>query len=433
MGQQKTNWYKDYEKLSDDQKRVYRDQLVQWIVGTLAAVPPGERDALAQAAKVRARRAGDLPYAAPFAAIPPGVSDEVAAGIKTGAESMLQASLGMTPDNTVGQMIQAANNIVTGVPAGGDPTEQPLLPSAAAVLLESGLKHGSPDLQDPAVIEALVAIDRTYDCAQHVLPLGGGLFDSVKSWFKGNFGSAADKAAYQQERQGKLEAQNREQAELQRQQSITKLVKGGMSLAEATQLVDAQADATTGAPVDQGQITQTLANVAQTVGSAGDQLSSAVSSARSAMDQAAQKLQAQKDTAKSASLQLARLQWAQAALNASDEVAQLLAEAKPDFGSAGGSLQTAVDILTTAKDSDKVPTVKLFSKIIGSLRKRNNGESSWIESLLGGDPTQFYSRIVNKDDSRVAQGLEDFLKEKAAVEDLFSHAPADLKKEVAEL
>lgn len=151
------------------------------------------------------------------------------------------------------------------------------------------------------------------------------------------------------------------------------------------------------------------------------------------MDQAAQKLQAQKDTAKSASLQLARLQWAQAALNASDEVAQLLAEAKPDFGSAGGSLQTAVDILTTAKDSDKVPTVKLFSKIIGSLRKRNNGESSWIESLLGGDPTQFYSRIVNKDDSRVAQGLEDFLKEKAAVEDLFSHAPADLKKEVAEL
>lgn len=429
------NWYNSYFSLDDSGKSAYREQVAKWLAATMAAIPPAERDRVWSQAKGYIR-SEELAYAEPFKAIPAGTPMGTVAKIVAGLYAQLEALLQSTPEQTVDQVIEVANSIATGVPVGGDPADHPNLPSAAAVLLDSGLRHGHPDLLDPEVVEALIALDQLYDCAQHAYPLGGGLLDGLKSWWKGNFGSDEDKIAYQEAKQAKTAEAHASSAALARSKAITKLVKQGMSVEEATQLVDANSQSSIAEPADvtpQLDVADISRSVATAAEDATRSLTDMVEAAKVAMKESSRKLQAQKDQAEASKLKLARLKFAEAALNASDDAAKLMADTNADYGSVGGALQTGIDLLAAGKQSGDIPTLRIFSRVLSGLKRKSSSTGDWVESLLSGDASEFYAKIAAPEDSRAAEGLREFLRAKGAVEDIFSKAPQDVKEEVIEL
>jgi hypothetical protein len=423
-----------YESLSQQDKASYKERLARYIGCLLAAVPVHLRQSVADRAAYLADR-DDLSSSTPFVALPDNCPMPLASKIVSGMGATLCGLMSAAPGDSVDDVLEVADSVVTGVPITGDPAEHSLLPSAAAVLLDSAIRNGDhPDLRDPSVVEALVAIDQAYDCASHVLPLGGGLLDGIKSWWKGNFGTADEKLAYAAEKQEKEATKKAEKDAEARTKAITKLVKNGMTVAEATELVDSQPTASTGAEagVDIDAQLKQDNGVQTSIGAATQSLTDVLTNAKNAMQATSSRLQSEKDTAEAASLKIARLKWAAAILDTPDEVAKLMVEVRPDYASQGGALQTAVDLLSSAKQSGEIPTLKVFSKLMGGLKKKS-GDSSWLESLLSGDAARFYDEVTAPTDEKAAQGLADFLKIKSQLEDPFNGVPISERKEVVEL
>jgi len=424
----------DYEKfaqLDSSERAKLLDQISAYIGSVLGAIPGSLRETVTRQA-LRKIGQREISVSDHWRAIPPGSSIETAAGITTGLGALTQALLGASPAQSVADVIADARTIASGIPTEGDPEGASLLPSAAAVLLQSAADSGSPDLDDPEVVGALISIADSYDCAAHTLPLGGGLIDSVKSWWKGTFGSDEEKAAYAKQQQEKQASKAAAKANDAKMQAVTSLVKGGMPYQEAYDMVFGKNQ--------QPEPESDAAESAEPVGVNNSlkfaPIEDSIDSLRTALAMSKERLSKEKEDAESAAIKLAKLRWAQAVLGAPDSVAKLIGTVEPDWNSPGGALQTAMDLLAQAKDSGELPTVKIFSRLFQALKNRKPETASWLSTLFGGDPNEFLQVLdAQVGDDEYAEELAEALRAKGGAEDMMhirSLTPEE-QKEVIEL
>jgi hypothetical protein len=89
---------------------------------------------------------------------------------------------------------------------------------------------------------------------------------------------------------------------------------------------------------------------------------------------------------KNAALEAAKLQWAEALLDAPEAVAQILAQVAPNASDPGSFIQTVLSCLPAAKATGNFGTIKALVYALRAAVAKGDGAAESLYSLIAGDP-----------------------------------------------
>lgn len=331
----------------------------------------------------------------PLAALmPEDATIEQLASLWNGLALMLLALSTSSADTSVGTVVANASAMASGSPFASDPMvgERQNEVILAKAILEASLlddetakkwfednklrdaleriavasMSGSSDA-DPIAEDAMHRIAELYDCYIHDEPLGGDVaagdvFGDIWSRLKQGVGEGIQNLA------------NRVATNLG--------VPGSDKSSGAS---GGTATASSMSHAGQSGVTTDGADAATTVASELDAAKEAVQHARSALDGGQANIAEYRAKLKTTALQQAKLQWADAILNAPEEVATMLAATTPNMADPSGFLQSMLSTLSAAKATGNIGTLKALLYALKSAASSGNASADSLYSMLSGD------------------------------------------------
>jgi hypothetical protein len=339
----------------------------------LSSLPYHSRRQVADAAKSLALSdVKTYPMPMIFAAIPKDAPMDLARALVHGQAGIVAARQSIHGDEedktSVEDLDRIASSIVTGYPMGGDPTAGASLPTLATTFLDAAAQG---EIELTPELKMALDVCAEYDCCQHQLPFGGDIF-GIGKWFKGTFGSAEDRAAYQAEKAAK--AQSKAAAAAAKTSYLQSLLGTRASDAET-----AEPEEFTDGARDGGSLSEIdLAGAVKSKAKQLEEFKEALGGAKSQLEEK------QRETNATAE-QLARLTLAQQVLEAPSGVIELLEETRPDFSSEGGLLEFAKDVMLSAQASGKPSVLRRLTRLITNMSDAGGASRSLVARLFGGD------------------------------------------------
>lgn len=329
--------------------------------------------------------------------LPEDASTEQLACLWNGLMLMLLALASADRNTSVGTVIANASSMASGKPFASDPAaaerqnevllakailEAHLLDDAEAnkwfedhqlkqalARLSGSASLGGSDADSSDDAAATEYLQQLYDCAVHGKPLGGDVmsggiladfFSDAWKDIKSGIGSALSKTGQ------KLTQSN---------STVDKVVGGTDGSATLSDSEDENAG---------GELSLESAQsaVSSGVASAKD----AMAQARAALESGQESLANYQEKLKKTSLQEARLQWAQAFLDAPEDVATILSAASPNLADPASFIQSMLATLPAAKATGNLGTIKALMYALKAAASKGDGSADTLYGLLTGDP-----------------------------------------------
>lgn len=397
----------------------------------LRGLEPGNarRDALRIASSLAS---GDKLPSVPMAALlPDDASVEQLSHLWNGLMLMLLALGSSSSDTSVGTVVANAASMASGSPFASDPLvgeRQNEVVLAKAILeaallddeqakqwfadngLSEALKSvvmtaagGSTDA-DPRTQDAVDKIAEMYDCWIHDQPLGGDALNGSafkdfvsEAWngLKKATNSAVDTlgdkmkhhAAVALDRYSKRlrgDDSDVSAASSKNDRSVS-ATSGGSKSSQQDFSISAEEDAR-----------QAAENVSETVSSGVAQAKAALSQAKEALESGKENIATYQEKLRQTALQNAKLQWAQAFLDAPDEVSTILSAATPNLSDPASFIQSMLATLPAAKATGNLGTIRALLYALKSAAQKGDGSADTLYSLISGD---VMLSQINRDDA----------------------------------
>lgn len=386
----------------------------------LRGLEPGNdrREALRMASSLSS---GDKLPSVPMAALlPEDASVEQLSQLWNGLMLMLLALGSSSSDTSVGTVVANAASMASGSPFASDPLvgerqNEVILAKAileAALLddeqakqwfadngLADALKSvvmtapgGSTDA-DPRTQDAVDKIAEMYDCLVHDQPLGGdALNGSAFKDFVSEAWSGLKKATTSAV--GALEDKMRNNAAVALDR-YSKRLRGASptdSSADDQNQTNGSKGGYQGAANSSGTsisaeeaARQATANVSESVNSGIAQAKAALNDAKEALESGKENIATYQEKLRQTALQNAKLQWAQAFLDAPDEVSTILAAATPNLSDPASFIQSMLATLPAAKATGNLGTIRALLYALKSAAQKGDGSADTLYSLISGD------------------------------------------------
>jgi len=337
------------------------DKEVSLLIAALLRSLPiqDRRDAISMAL---AKAQGPVQPIVPIAAmLPADATVDVAAKMLNGMFLMTLALGGASADTSVGTVLATASAMAQGTPFASDPLSaerqnEVILAKAILEAMLLGDKDAQEVYESLGLKDALESLNATasagttdadaqwrpegerikdiYDCMQHNMPLGGDASSVVEfirnAW--NNAGPVAPKEA-------------------------------GRSL-RVTSAADAKASVSEG-------VTQARA---------------ALERAKEALGTGENSVSKYQEEMQQATLEMAKLQWAKAMLEAPDSVATILAASTPNVADVTTFLQSMLGVLPAAKQTGNVSTLKSLISAIRAAVSSGGSSGEALAAMLSGEP-----------------------------------------------
>lgn len=386
----------------------------------LRGLEPGNdrREALRIASSLSS---GDRLPSVPMAALlPEDASVEQLSHLWNGLMLMLLALGSSSSDTSVGTVVANAASMASGSPFASDPLvgeRQNEVVLAKAILeaallddeqakkwfadngLSDALKSvvmtaagGSTDA-DPRAQDAVDKIAEMYDCWIHEQPLGGDALNGSafkdfvsEAWngLKKATNSAVD-ALGDKMRHNAAIALDRYSKRLRGDDVDSDSSRGAGSPAASTSISgskDASKDYAISAEEDARRAAE---NVSETVTSGMAQAKAALNQAKEALESGKENIATYQEKLRQTALQNAKLQWAQAFLDAPDEVSTILSAATPNLSDPASFIQSMLATLPAAKATGNLGTIRALLYALKSAAQKGDGSADTLYSLISGD------------------------------------------------
>lgn len=302
-------------------------------------------------------------------------------------------------DTSVGTVVANAASMGSGVPFASDPMvgERQNEVILAKSILEAALlgdeaarewfrdnhlqealqrvvdsaESGSSDA-DSRRSDAVEKVAYAYDCIVHDKPLGGdalaggALADFISDAWKGLKG-AAGKAISSLGDQ--IRGVTPKPADDATAQSTGGEDSADHDAAAASDKAASDAVLATKASIDDGVAQAKLA----------------LESAKQALESGKENINTYQEKLRSTALQNAKLQWAQALLDAPDDVAAILAAANPNMSDPAAFIQSMLSTLPAAKATGNLGTIKALLYALKSAAAKGDGSADTLYGLISGD------------------------------------------------
>lgn len=308
------------------------------LVGAISAIPVEDRADALRRAQASLRRIPHIPN--PWPSIMAQMeSPELAMKTFTGggfALANLVASLGK--DATPDQIVEAANATAKGLPTlGGDPNSPSTVSFAAAA---TDLALHAPSAVNN--LPQLVDLANVYDCYIHKRPLGGSPVmagDTIVG--------KAMRALF----------------------SPTAVANVANATIPGTVVADSLGQAAATAPIVSATANAGITGIPDP-GLLQKEIESLMSEAKMARTQAEDKART-----------LAKLNWAHAFITSPDEVADVLKTVDPEAGNSTELYKSVLSLLSSARQTGNVSTVRAISDAVGKLMGKSNATSKLTEYM----------------------------------------------------
>lgn len=383
----------------------------------LASLPRSKRRDAAALAVARADAIGPDPQPlVPVAALMPSdLTPQQTQRLVNGLFLLLLSAASSSADTSVGTMTANAAAMASGTPFASDPlsAERQNEVLLAKAILEAATVLGDEEakqwFKDHRLSDALASMadgaaagttdaDRVvatvderlrdiYDCMAHEVPLGGDAKSTVSSFLSDLWKGAKD--AVVETLSGKKDGAPAEASEM------TRNTPGGTA-GRAVESVRAKgAPALLDAPSKQATISATgIEQASDAAGSAVQSVTEGVTAARKALDDARAAMSEGQETLagyrtklQNAALQTARLQWAQALLEAPDSVALILSNVSPVTTDPGTFMQSVLNTIPAARQTGDLSTLRGLVAAVRSALTKGSVDGESLYSLITGDPT----------------------------------------------
>lgn len=281
-----------------------------------------------------------------------------------GGHLLRSISLGLVNDDaTKRDILNLAETLATRTPILGDPGGTTSLATAAGLAMATdpaaAANFMASELPPHAINQAMIEL--VGDTKQ--LPLHGGLWDAIKRIGTYITGATVEKASADPDAPASVKAA----ADVI---SSRAPVVNSLSVPVSTEPVVSVADA----------------DVKQT-------LSSDLGSLRSSLAEMEAELQERNATLEQQKLNMARISWALACLNADDEVATVLSNVKPDMTAVTPAVQSVFGLVESLRQNTSLTKFGTIAKSLSAMFGKNTAGAAW----LAGDPSaaQMAARIAD--------------------------------------
>jgi len=235
-------------------------------------------------------------------------------------------------------------------------------------------KAGRTDAE-PIAVSAQDALSELYDCVMHEQPLGGDVLEggALADFFSDTWANL--------------------------KKGVGEAIQG-LGTKVATRLGASSPSADVSGQAANGAVTtQTTADAAADASEAvSEELSAAkeaVAKAKAALDGGQANIAEYQAKLSDAALQNAKLQWAEAILNAPSDVAKILSAASPNMADPSSFLQSMLSTLSAAKATGNLGTIKAMLYALKAAASKGDTAADSLYSLITGD----VSAIRAEDDS----------------------------------
>lgn len=130
---------------------------------------------------------------------------------------------------------------------------------------------------------------------------------------------------------------------------------------------------------------QAAADVSETVSSGVAQAKAALNQAKEALESGKENIATYQEKLRRTALQNAKLQWAQAFLDAPDEVSTILSAATPNLSDPASFIQSMLATLPAAKATGNLGTIRALLYALKSASQKGDGSADTLYSLISGD------------------------------------------------
>lgn len=376
----------------------------QLIAVILRGLEPGNdrRDALRMASSWAS---GDKLPTVPLATLlPEGASVEQLSNVWNGLMLLLLALGSSASDTSVGTVVANAASMASGSPFASDPMvgerqNEVLLAKSVleAALLDddqarkwfedNGLSQalqavintsagGSTDV-DPRVRDAVDKIAEMYDCWQHDQPLGGDVLNG-----------SAFKDFVSQAWQGLKTATASAVESLT--PKITAKLRGGADpkldrMPPKSQVASSISKEAETPAADDAPAKESVESVSEAINDGVAQARTALDQAKAALESGKENIATYQEKLRKTALQNAKLQWAQAFLDAPDEVSTILSAATPNLSDPASFIQSMLATLPAAKATGNLGTIRALLYALKSAAQKGDGSADTLYSLISGD------------------------------------------------
>lgn len=361
-----------------------------------------------------------LPSVPMAALLPEDASVEQLSHLWNGLMLMLLALGSSSSDTSVGTVVANAASMASGSPFASDPMvgerqNEVILAKAileAALLddeqakqwfadngLSEALKSvvmtavgGSTDA-DPRTQDAVDKIAEMYDCWVHDQPLGGDAlngsafkdfisdaWNGLKKATTNAVGTLEDKM-----RHNAATALDRYSKRLRGEDSNNGPSGESNDRAKATPSGGAKSSSQEAAISAEEDARQAAVDVSETVSSGVAQAKAALNQAKEALESGKENIATYQEKLRRTALQNAKLQWAQAFLDAPDEVSTILSAATPNLSDPASFIQSMLATLPAAKATGNLGTIRALLYALKSAAQRGDGSADTLYSLISGD------------------------------------------------
>lgn len=406
-----------------------------------------------------------LPSVPMAALLPEDASVEQLSQLWNGLMLMLLALGSSSSDTSVGTVVANAASMASGSPFASDPLvgERQNEVVLAKAILEAALlddEHAKQWFADNGLAEALKSIVMTapggstdadprtqdavdkiaemYDCWVHDQPLGGdALNGSAFKDFVSEAWSGLKKATTSAV--GAMEDKMRHNAAiaLDRYSKRLRDVESSNASGGGRDQKSESGGGSQGIGSSSGSNSsaedaarQAAANVSESVSSGVAQAKAALNEAKEALESGKENIATYQEKLRQTALQNAKLQWAQAFLDAPDEVSTILAAATPNLSDPASFIQSMLATLPAAKATGNLGTIRALLYALKSAAQKGDGSADTLYSLISGD---VMLAQLNKDEAVGQTGVTSSLGMKLrAQKDYLRAASSELLEEASE-
>ena len=343
-------------------------QYAALMTGILLSCDPYDRRSIVRDALAAAGAQPRMGHSYLAMFVPESVTPKQAHAIVTGQGIELAALNRAAGSETVDQVIESAIGNATGAPMASDPSN----PAASTVPLVRALAAAMQTY--PEVARAVATspelsqfISRNvgnFDCGSEMYylggkPLAGGRLSDWWNRVKTTFSKKASDAANADDTVaaaasqtlgsllGTLNTGLSDEANLEIAKSILPSAAADSSSSAASSAVSTSA-------------------AEKSVSSVSEVVQSDLASAKAQLESIMSQAENSKATATQLTRQASKLNWALAALNASDDVADAFGQVTPDFETVGDTLATMTSLIPAAKSTGSISGTKALSQALGA-------------------------------------------------------------------